>query len=84
MRKSFHLTWIFFLFFLLQNSGASTKLIPRLIDSTGSSETGELIPAEWNVFDVAQFLRVNDCAAYCDSFSKKVYFHFNTYLTLIF
>ncbi|XP_967817.2 polycomb protein Sfmbt [Tribolium castaneum] len=50
----------------------STKLIPRLVDSTGtSSETGELCPDEWNIYDVAQFLRVNDCANYCDSFSKQ-------------
>jgi hypothetical protein len=52
---------------------ASGKLIPRLVDATGSvGEPGELIPVEWNVFDVAQFLRVNDCAAYCDSFSRRV------------
>ncbi|KAF4524651.1 hypothetical protein B566_EDAN013760 [Ephemera danica] len=37
----------------------------------GVCEAGELVPDEWNVFDVAQFLRVNDCASYCDSFSKK-------------
>jgi hypothetical protein len=40
-------------------------------NSGGSCETGELCPEEWNVFDVAQFLRVNDCANYCDSFSKQ-------------
>jgi len=56
-----------------QSTAASGKLIPRLVDATGSvGEPGELIPAEWNVFDVAQFLRVNDCAAYCDSFSRRV------------
>ncbi|XP_063910935.1 polycomb protein Sfmbt isoform X2 [Zophobas morio] len=50
----------------------STKLIPRLVDNSGGScETGELCPDEWNIFDVAQFLRVNDCANYCDSFSKQ-------------
>lgn len=60
----------------LQSTGASGKLIPRLVDATGSvGEPGELIPAEWNVFDVAQFLRVNDCAAYCDSFSRRVSEH---------
>nr|CAH7745505.1 unnamed protein product [Callosobruchus chinensis] len=53
-------------------TASSTKLIPRLIDNSGGSiETGELCPDVWNVFDVAQFLRVNDCASYCDSFSKK-------------
>jgi hypothetical protein len=56
-----------------QSTGASGKLIPRLVDATGNvGEPGELVPAEWNVFDVAQFLRVNDCAAYCDSFSRRV------------
>ncbi|XP_063222708.1 polycomb protein Sfmbt isoform X2 [Bacillus rossius redtenbacheri] len=50
----------------------SSKCIPRLVDSTGyCGEPGDLVPSEWNVFDVAQFLRVNDCAAYCDNFSKK-------------
>ncbi|CAH1962185.1 unnamed protein product [Acanthoscelides obtectus] len=54
-------------------TASPTKLIPRLIDNSGGSiETGELCPDSWNVFDVAQFLRVNDCASYCDSFSKKV------------
>ncbi|XP_044733655.1 polycomb protein Sfmbt [Chrysoperla carnea] len=52
--------------------GSTGKYIPRLIDGTGGiSDNGELCPAEWNVFDVAQFLRVNDCAAYCDTFSKQ-------------
>ncbi|XP_069695584.1 polycomb protein Sfmbt-like isoform X2 [Periplaneta americana] len=56
----------------INSTGASGKLIPRLVDATGSiGEPGELVPAEWNVFDVAQFLRVNDCAAYCDSFSRR-------------
>lgn len=42
------------------------------MDSSGTCETGELCPDSWNVFDVAQFLRVNDCANYCDAFSKQV------------
>ncbi|KAB0798790.1 hypothetical protein PPYR_06670 [Photinus pyralis] len=50
------------------NSG---KAIPRLIDNTGGCcDPSELCPEDWNVFDVAQFLRVNDCANYCDTFSK--------------
>ncbi|XP_022900164.1 polycomb protein Sfmbt isoform X2 [Onthophagus taurus] len=54
------------------SNNTSTKLIPRLIDSSGGScESSELCPDDWNVFDVAQFLRVNDCANYCDSFSKQ-------------
>lgn len=51
---------------------ASNKYIPRLADGVHkSSESGDLVPSEWNVFDVAQFLRVNDCATYCDNFSKR-------------
>lgn len=29
----------------------------------------ELAPNTWNVFDVGQFLRINDCAAHCETFS---------------
>uniref|UniRef100_T1IPJ4 FCS-type domain-containing protein n=1 Tax=Strigamia maritima TaxID=126957 RepID=T1IPJ4_STRMM len=48
------------------------KTIPRLIDADLSSPSLSVITPElWNIFDVAQFLRVNDCGAYCDSFSKK-------------
>lgn len=55
------------------SSNTSPKLIPRLIDNANLSlDSGELCPDEWNVFDVAQFLRVNDCANYCDAFSKQV------------
>ncbi|XP_030754789.1 polycomb protein Sfmbt isoform X2 [Sitophilus oryzae] len=59
--------------YVSSSSNASSKLIPRLIDNTSSSNdlVGELCPDEWNVFDVAQFLRVNDCANYCDAFSKQ-------------
>lgn len=57
---------------LLQVTSASSKYIPRLADGIQkSSESGDLVPSEWNVFDVAQFLRVNDCATYCDNFSKR-------------
>lgn len=48
-------------------------MIPRLVDNSGGScDYTELCPEEWNVFDVAQFLRVNDCANYCDAFNKQV------------
>ncbi|XP_071454837.1 MBT domain-containing protein 1-like isoform X2 [Hetaerina americana] len=55
----------------INSTSPSGKFIPRLVDSTGLSETGTLVPNEWNVFDVAQFLRVNDCATYCDCFSRQ-------------
>ncbi|XP_066154407.1 polycomb protein Sfmbt [Euwallacea fornicatus] len=55
------------------SSNSNPKLIPRLIDNANFvlESAGELCPEEWNVFDVAQFLRVNDCANYCDAFSKQ-------------
>lgn len=31
----------------------------------------ELAPVTWNEFDVGQFLRINDCAAHCEIFTKK-------------
>ncbi|XP_011311275.1 polycomb protein Sfmbt isoform X2 [Fopius arisanus] len=50
----------------------SGKYIPRIADGWHrNTENGDLVPNEWNVFDVAQFLRVNDCATYCDNFSKR-------------
>ncbi|XP_056647986.1 polycomb protein Sfmbt isoform X1 [Diorhabda sublineata] len=54
------------------STSSSPKVIPRLVDASGNnSEHRDLCPEEWNVLDVAQFLRVNDCANYCDSFSKQ-------------
>ncbi|CAD6213958.1 GSCOCG00011113001-RA-CDS [Cotesia congregata] len=50
----------------------SGKYIPRIADGwQKSSDSGELVPVEWNVHDVAQFLHINDCAAYCDNFCKR-------------
>ena len=53
--------------------------IPRVIPGEGekdnvhlSSKHQIITPELWSVFDVCQFLRINDCGAYCDSFSKKV------------
>ncbi|KAE8752631.1 hypothetical protein FOCC_FOCC000753 [Frankliniella occidentalis] len=50
--------------------GVTAKVIPRLIDNS-SSLLGELNPNEWDVNDVSHFLKVNDCAAYCDNFARK-------------
>lgn len=56
----------------VNNSEVSEKYIPRLADCLQkSSDAKGLVPSEWNIFDVAQFLRVNDCATYCDNFSKR-------------
>ncbi|KAL0266393.1 UNVERIFIED_CONTAM: hypothetical protein PYX00_008947 [Menopon gallinae] len=52
----------------------NTKYIPRLIDSsasTNSVETGVLNPSEWNVGDVEKFLKMNDCSAYSENFRKQ-------------
>ncbi|KAI4493233.1 hypothetical protein M0802_009521 [Mischocyttarus mexicanus] len=63
-------------------TSGNTKYIPRLADVVPKgSDCGDLVPSEWNVFDVAQFLRVNDCATYCDNFSKRK-IDGNTLLTL--
>ena len=57
--------------------------IPRVISGEPDKECGiipcskdaVITPDTWSVFDVCQFLRINDCGAYCDSFSKKVCCH---------
>lgn len=41
------------------SGGAST--------SQGNS-TDEILPDTWNLFDVGQFLRINECATYCETF----------------
>lgn len=61
-----------FRMFFQCSSNESPKVIPRLVDTIVNADLGDICPEEWNVFDVAQFLRVNDCANYCDSFSKQV------------
>ncbi|XP_055917105.1 polycomb protein Sfmbt isoform X1 [Eupeodes corollae] len=54
---------------------SNSKYIPRLIDLAQdpmcSQASGELMPETWNVYDVSQFLRVNDCIAHCDVFSRN-------------
>lgn len=69
---------IFFIFvFSKQNSTVtSVKHIPCLISGStvpqSISQNGdELAPDSWNVFDVGQFLRVNDCAAHCEIFNQN-------------
>lgn len=65
--------------FLLQVGIVPSKVIPRLVDNSNAS-VGELNPNDWDVNDVIHFLKVNDCAAYCDNFAKKVNIKFfNTY-----
>lgn len=59
-----------------QNSTATAnKNIPCLIPGGAaqpSQQSNEdLMPSTWNIFDVAQFLRINDCAAHCETFTKQ-------------
>lgn len=49
------------------------KLIPRLSDC--KSKAISIRPDTWDVEDVAEFLKINDCATYCDAFIKKVIFN---------
>ncbi|XP_073826823.1 scm-related gene containing four mbt domains isoform X2 [Musca autumnalis] len=53
------------------SSVSNTKYIPRLSDCSDSENNAELMPDTWNVYDVSQFLRVNDCTAHCDTFSRN-------------
>lgn len=46
------------------------KIIPRLMDSP--SNLGDVDPHLWESSDVSEFLRINDCGAYCDSFERNV------------
>lgn len=58
-----------------ESTDSSGKRIPRLIDVSAAHRREALSgvePLEWSSQDVAQFLRVNDCAAYCDTFTKAV------------
>uniref|UniRef100_A0A1I8QD80 FCS-type domain-containing protein n=1 Tax=Stomoxys calcitrans TaxID=35570 RepID=A0A1I8QD80_STOCA len=53
------------------SSVSSTKYIPRLSDCSDNESNSELMPDTWNVYDVSQFLRVNDCTAHCDTFNRN-------------
>ncbi|XP_075153132.1 scm-related gene containing four mbt domains isoform X2 [Haematobia irritans] len=53
------------------SSVSNTKYIPRLSDCSDNEGNTELMPDTWNVYDVSQFLRVNDCTAHCDTFSRN-------------
>lgn len=35
-----------------------------------SMTDNDLSPDTWNIYDVGQFLRVNDCTAHCETFSR--------------
>ncbi|XP_016984365.1 polycomb protein Sfmbt isoform X1 [Drosophila rhopaloa] len=57
--------------YIANSSATNNKYIPRLADIDSSEAHLELVPDSWNVYDVSQFLRVNDCTAHCDTFSRS-------------
>ncbi|XP_017115637.1 polycomb protein Sfmbt isoform X1 [Drosophila elegans] len=57
--------------YIANSSATNNKYIPRLADIDSSEAHLELAPDSWNVYDVSQFLRVNDCTAHCDTFSRN-------------
>lgn len=48
------------------------KVIPRLSDIKSRASGASILPATWDVNDVAEFLKINDCSTYCDAFIKQV------------
>lgn len=51
---------------------AKPKVIPRLSDMKGRGSGVSISPGTWDVNDVAEFLKINDCSACCDAFIKQV------------
>ncbi|KAK9507297.1 hypothetical protein O3M35_007184 [Rhynocoris fuscipes] len=50
---------------------ATPKIIPKLVDTSDPVELSKVDPNEWDEMDVGQFLTLNNCAPYCESFTKK-------------
>ena len=65
---------IMLLFFQEQNVCVSEKpkLIPRLSDYKSRGSSMNITPETWDVNDVAEFLKINDCSTYCDAFIEQV------------
>ncbi|XP_032592083.1 polycomb protein Sfmbt isoform X2 [Drosophila grimshawi] len=57
--------------YIANSAVSNSKYIPRLGDVDTGDAHLELMPDSWNVYDVSQFLRVNDCTAHCDTFSRN-------------
>ncbi|XP_073989613.1 scm-related gene containing four mbt domains isoform X3 [Rhodnius prolixus] len=47
------------------------KLIPKLVDASEPLELSKVDPSDWDEMDVGQFLTLNNCAPYCESFTNK-------------
>lgn len=57
-----------------QSESETKSYIPRLID--GPVKDGSKVrPKLWTPQDVAEFLKTNDCGAYCDNFISQVSVH---------
>ncbi|CAG7704205.1 unnamed protein product [Allacma fusca] len=46
-------------------------VIPRLIGCPSISEMDEVDPQQWKVNHVKEFLQINECGTYCESFSLR-------------
>lgn len=46
-------------------------MLPGNASQSSHQSNDDLAPSTWNVSDVAQFLRVNDCVAHSDTFSRQ-------------
>lgn len=59
----------------MQNTTISSgKFIPCLISDSQSvtaTNADELAPESWNISDVEQFLRINDCEGPCKTFTQN-------------
>ncbi|XP_023240089.1 MBT domain-containing protein 1-like isoform X1 [Centruroides sculpturatus] len=53
--------------FIMKMSDIKTSVCGPALSSTHS----EVNPEQWDVLDVAQFLRINECGAYCQMFSQQ-------------
>lgn len=57
----------------VNNSSTSQIAKNQKICATSLQQTStdnDLSPDTWNIYDVGQFLRVNDCTAHCETFSR--------------
>lgn len=47
-------------------------MIPKLTDTSETVDLSKVTPTEWDEEDVARFMTVNNCSAYCDAFTSNV------------
>ena len=57
---------------IFQQEESKTKYIPRLNPLCPNSlESENISPLDWDKTDVAQFLQINECGAYCETFTEQ-------------